>query len=189
VSTDKHIVRIVVGVSGVSNSTATLRWAGQEAQLHCAQIWAVYAWSSPMEMLVPYAPRRGVPSLDQQQEASSALLTFAIEYALGSNESWVVAWPPLVGCAPIPALFRYAAGAHIFVLGRELRSGHLDGVALGVVAGACISHVRCSTALFAGTEVVVNAENSPFPGWPSPWDNNHSARRWWRYDNKASNAG
>jgi nucleotide-binding universal stress UspA family protein len=82
VSTDE---RIVVGVSDSANSAATLRWAAEEARLRGAEIRAVHTWSSPMEALAPYAPLRGVPSRDQQRQASSALLTAAINHAFGSG--------------------------------------------------------------------------------------------------------
>jgi nucleotide-binding universal stress UspA family protein len=177
VSTDEHIVRIVVGVSGSPSSTAALRWAGHEARLHSAEIWAIHAWSSPMETLAPYASRRGVPSLDQHRDASGALLTAAIRYALGSNESGVAVRPTLVEAAPIPVLLRYAGSAHLLVLGHRLRSGHLGGISLGVVTRSCISQTRCPTVLIAGEDVVADAEISRFADGLHMYDNN-LARRW-----------
>lgn len=54
-SANQRIIHIVVGVSGSPNSTLTLRWAAREARLRAAEIWAIHAWSSRMEMLAPYA--------------------------------------------------------------------------------------------------------------------------------------
>lgn len=187
-STDEHIVRIVVGVKGSPNSSAALRWAGQEARLRGAEVWAVHAWSAPMEMFAPYASRRGVPSADQQRKTSSALLTAAIEYAFGSDQSGLVVRPILVEGPPIPVLLGYTAGAHLLVLGRRLRSEQTYGPTLGMVARSCVSNARCPTALIAETDVVADAENLPFLGRAYPWNNNHLVRRW-RYDNRASDAG
>ena len=164
-STDERIVRIVVGVSGSPNSAAALRWAAKEARLHAAEIWAVHAWSEPMEMLAPYAPRRGVPSHEQQREASGALLNAAIKYALGSKGAGVVVRPTLVEGPLIPVLLRYAACADLLVLGRRLRPSHADGIALSAVARACLGNTRCPTVLVTGTDVVGDAEISSSAGW------------------------
>jgi len=159
--------RIVVGVSGSANSTAALRWAAVEARLRTADIWAVHAWSSPMEMLASYAPLRGVPTHDQQQQASSALLTAAINYAFGpgSERSGVGVRPILFEGHPVTVLLRYAVGARLLVLGRRLRSGPLDGITLGVVARTCIAHARCPAVVVAAAETADDAENSSSPEW------------------------
>jgi nucleotide-binding universal stress UspA family protein len=165
VTTDERVVRIVVGVSGSPSSTAALCWAASEARLYTAEIWAVHAWSAPMEMLAPYAPRRGVPAREQQREASGALLTAAIRYAFGPDGCGVVVRPTLVEGLPIPVLLRYAANAHLLVLGRRLRPNQVDGIALGAVARVCMSSTRCPTVLIPGADVVADAETSPSPGW------------------------
>jgi nucleotide-binding universal stress UspA family protein len=164
VSTDE---RIVVGVSGSENSAAALRWAAAEARLRGAEVWAVHAWSSPTEILAPYAPLRGIPSRDQQRQASTALLTAAISHAFGpgSDRSGTGVRPILVEGRPVAVLLRYAAGAHLLVLGRRLRPGQLNGIALGVVARTCIANVRCPTVVIAAAEMIHDAEtSSPFEG-------------------------
>jgi nucleotide-binding universal stress UspA family protein len=158
VNTNERIVRIVVGVSGSRNSVAALRWAALEARQHAAEIWAVHAWSAPMEMLAPYAPLRGVPSRDQQREASGALLTAAIKYAIGSEGSGIVVRPTLVEGPAIPVLLRYAAGADLLVLGRRLQTSQVDDIALSAVARVCLLNSRCPTVLIAGADVVDGAE-------------------------------
>jgi nucleotide-binding universal stress UspA family protein len=157
--------RIVIGVSGSANSAAALRWAAVEARLHAAEIWAVHAWSSPMEMLASYAPLRGVPSRDQQRQASSALLTAAISHAFGSGseESRVDVRSVLVEGHPEGVLLRYAVGACLLVLGRRLRPGHLDDAAVGVVARTCIAHARCPVVVVAAEEMADDAETSSSP--------------------------
>jgi nucleotide-binding universal stress UspA family protein len=159
--------RIVVGVSGSANSTAALRWAAAEARLRTAEIWAVHAWSSPMEMLASYAPLRGVPAHDQQRQASSALLTTAISHAFGSgsDRSGVGVRPILVEGHPIAVLLQYAVGARLLVLGRRLRPDHLEGITLGVVARNCIAHARCPAVVVAATEIADDAETSPSLEW------------------------
>lgn len=132
---------------------AALRWAVTEARLRGTEVWAVHAWSSPMEMLAPYAPRRGVPSREARRQASGALLTAVIQCACGSGGSAVVVRPILVEGHPIPVLLRYAADAHLLVLGRKLRSRNGDGSALGAVARTCIAYARCPT-------VIISAEAS-----------------------------
>lgn len=163
-STDE---RIVVGVSGSANSVATLRWAAEEAHLRGAEIWAVHAWSSPMEMLAPYAPVRGVPSRDQQRQASGALLTAAISHAFGSGSerSEVGVRPILVEGHPVAVLLQYATSAHLLVLGRGLRSRHPDGIALGVVARACIANAQCPAVVVVGAGAVDDAETSSSSEW------------------------
>jgi nucleotide-binding universal stress UspA family protein len=159
--------RIVVGVSGSANSAAALRWAVAEARLHAAEIWAVHAWSSPAEMLASYAPLRGVPTHDQQRQTSSALLTAAISHAFdpGSNGSGVGVQPVLVEGHPVAVLLRYAVGARLLVLGRKLRPGHPEGIALGAVTRTCIAHARCPVVVVATAEMADDAETSPSPGW------------------------
>lgn len=163
-TTDERIVRIVVGVSGSPSSTAALRWAASEARLHTAEIWAVHAWSAPMETFAPYAPRHGVPTREQQREVSSALLTAAIRYASGSDGCGVIVRPTLVEGRPIPVLLRYSANAHLLVLGRRLRPYQVDGIALGAVARVCMANARCPTVLIPGADVVADAKASPYPG-------------------------
>lgn len=159
--------RILVGVSGSANSAAALRWAAEEARVRGAEIWAVHAWSSPTEMLAPYAPVRGVPSRDQQRQASSALLTAAISHAFGSgsNRSRVGVRPILIEGHPITVLLRCAANAHLLVLGRRLRPGHQGGAALGAVARTCIANAQCPTVVVAAAEVVDDAEASSSSEW------------------------
>lgn len=165
VSTDEHIV---VGVSDSANSAAALRWAAAEARLRgAAEIWAVHAWSSRWETLAPYAPLRGVPSPDQQQQESRALLTAAIGHALGSGStrSGVSVRPVLVEGHPVSVLLRHAAGARLLVLGRRLRPGHLDGSTLGVVPRICIAHAQCPVVVVAATEIADDAETSATSQW------------------------
>jgi nucleotide-binding universal stress UspA family protein len=159
--------RLVVGVSGSASSAAALRWAAAEARLRGAEIWVVHAWSSPMETLAPYAPLHGVLSLDQQRQASRALLTAAIGHAFrfGCHGSGVGVRPILVEGDPVPVLLRYAADAHLLVLGRRLRSAHSEGIALGVVARACIANARCPAVVVAAAEVVDNVEASSSCEW------------------------
>ncbi|MDQ3760443.1 MAG: universal stress protein [Actinomycetota bacterium] len=154
-------------MSGSANSTAALRWAAAEARLRGADIWAVHAWSSPMEMLAPYAPLRGVPSRDQQRQASSTLLTAAINHALGSGSDrfGVGVRPILVEGRPVAVLLRYAVGARLLVLGRRLRRGHLDGVTLSVVARTCITHARCPVVIVGAPERADDAETLSSPEW------------------------
>lgn len=163
-STDE---RIVVGVSGSVNSAAALRWAAAEAHLRGAEVWAVHAWTSPMEMVVPYAPLRGVPSSDHQRQASAALLTAAISHALGcrSDEHGIGVRPILVEGHPVAVLLRYAAGADLLVLGRRRRPEHLDSIALGAVARTCVAKARCPTVVVAAEEIVDDTETSS----PSEW--------------------
>lgn len=153
--------RIVVGVSGSANSAAALRWAVAEARLRDAEIWAVHAWSSPMEMLAPYAPVHGVPSRHQQRQASNALLTAAVCHAFGpgADEPETGVRSILVEGHPAAVLLRYAVGARLLVLGRRLRPSHPGGIALGAVARTCIAHAPCPTVLIAA-EVADDAETS-----------------------------
>lgn len=155
--------RIVVGVSGSPSSTAALRWAAREARLRAAEILAVHAWSARTEMLAPYASRCGVPSLDQQREASSALLTTAIRCALGSGSegSGGAVRSILVEGVPIRVLLRYAASADLLVLGRRrLRPNPMGDIALGAVARCCVLHAQCPIVLIADADVVTDAETS-----------------------------
>lgn len=147
-STDE---RIVVGVSGSASSAAALRWAAAEARLRNAEVWAVHAWSSPMEKLAPYAPLSGVPSRDQQRQASGGLLSAAISHAFGPESNTVR--PILVEGHPVTVLLEYAAGAQLLVVGRRLRSGHFDDIALGVVARACIASAQCPSVAVAAKAV------------------------------------
>lgn len=158
-STDE---RIVVGVSGSANSAAALRWAVAEARPRTAEIWAVHTWSSQMEMLAPYVPMRGVPSHDQQRQASSALLDAAISHAFepGADGSEASVRPILVEGHPAAVLLRYAAGARLLVLGRRLRPRHPGGVALGAVARTCVAHAPCPTVLIAAAGVADDVEAS-----------------------------
>lgn len=151
---------IVVGVNCSAHSVAALRWAVAEARLRGTEVWAVHAWSSPMEMLAPYAPRRGVPSREQRRQASHALLTAVITCVCGSEDSAVGVRPILVEGHPIPVLLRYATGAHLLVLGRRLRSRDVDGGALGAVARTCIAYARCPTVI-VGAEVTDYAKHQP----------------------------
>lgn len=157
--------RIVVGVSGSANSMAALRWAITEARLRAAEIWAVHAWSSLMETLPSYVSRRGVLSHDQQREASDALLAAAVRHALGSESDRpaVRVRPILVEGRAIPVLLRYAADAHLLVLGRRLRVDDFDGVALSMVARTCIANARCPAVAVAAAEVVDDAETCHAP--------------------------
>lgn len=107
-------------------------------------------------MLAPYAPLRGVPSPEQQRQASSGLLSATIRHVLGSE---VGVRPVLVEGHPAAALLRYAAGAGLLVLGRRRRPGHSDGIALGAVARACITNAQCPAVVVAAAEVVDGAEN------------------------------
>jgi nucleotide-binding universal stress UspA family protein len=157
VGTDGGIVRIVVGVSGSPNSLAALSWAAREARLRAAEICVLHAWSSSMDKLAPYAPRRGVPSRDQEREASSTLLSAAIRYAVGSGVAGVIVRPALVEGSAIPTLLRYAASADLLVLGRKRRPGQPDSIALGAVARACILNSRCPVVFIAGADVVADA--------------------------------
>ena len=158
-STDE---RIVVGVSGSANSAAALRWAAAEARLRTAKIWAVHAWSSPMETLAPYASLRGVPSKEQQRLASSALLTTAVSQAFGpgSEGSEVGVRPILVEGHPAAVLLRYAVGARLLVLGRRAQPSPPGGITLGAVARACAAHAPCPTVLITAAEVADDAEIS-----------------------------
>jgi hypothetical protein len=140
---------------------AALRWAVTEARLHGTEVWAVHAWSSPMKMLAPYAPRRGVPSREACRQASGALLTAVIRSVCGSEGSAVGVRPILVEGHPIPVLLRYAAGAHLLVLGRRLRSRNADGSTLGVVVRTCLAYARCPTVIIGATEVVGYAKHQP----------------------------
>lgn len=163
-STDE---RIIVGVSGSANSAAALRWAAAEARLRAAEVWAVHAWSSPMETRALYAPLRGVPSRDQQRQASSALLTAAISHAFGpgSDRSGVGVRPILVEGHPVAVLLRYAVGARLLVLSRRLRPSHPGGIALGVVARACTAHAPCPTVVIPAAEVADDAETLSSSRW------------------------
>lgn len=139
---------------------AALRWAAAEARLRGTEIWAVHAWSSPTEMLAPYAPRRGVPSREARRQASDALLTAVIHCACGSEGPALGVRPILVEGHPIPVLLRYAAGAHLLVLGRRLRSRDVDGSTLGAIARTCIAYARCPTVIISA-EVTDYAKHEP----------------------------
>jgi nucleotide-binding universal stress UspA family protein len=165
VTTDGRIVRIVVGVSGSSNSTAALRWAVSEARLRAAEVWAVHAWSSRTEMLAPYAPRHGLPSRDEQRELSSALLTSAIRRALESKGSGGVVRPVLVEGVPARVLLGYAASADLLVLGRRVGPNPLDGIALGAVARSCISNSLCSIVFIPAVNVGADTDTLSSTGW------------------------
>lgn len=160
----ERIVRIVVGVSGSANSMAALRWAGAEARLRSAEIWAVHAWWSSMEMLAPYASLRGVPSRDQQRQAASALLTAAIGHAFGHEPHGcgVGVWPILVEGNPVAVLLRYAVGAQQLVLGHKRRPDNPRETALGAVVRACIAHAPCPTVVIAAGQVADDAEISSY---------------------------
>lgn len=155
---DGRIVRIVVGVSGSANSTAALRWAVREARLHAAEVWAVHAWSSRLETLAPYAPRRGVPSRDQQRELSSALLTSAIRCAVESKGSGGVVRPVLVEGFPARILLGYTASADLLVLGRRLGPNPVGGIALGAVARSCISNSLCPIVTIPAEKIVADVD-------------------------------
>jgi nucleotide-binding universal stress UspA family protein len=73
--------------------------------------------------------------------------------------------PILVEGHPVPVLLQYAADAHLLVLGRRLRPAHLEGVALGGVARACIANARCPAVVVAAAEVVDNVESSSSCEW------------------------
>ncbi len=120
-----------------------------------------------MEMVVPYAPLRGVPSSDHQRQASAALLTAAISHAFGSrsDEHGIGVRPILVEGHPVAVLLRYAAGADLLVLGRRRRPEHLDSIALGAVARTCVAKARCPTVVVAAEEIVDDTETSS----PSEW--------------------
>jgi nucleotide-binding universal stress UspA family protein len=165
VGTDGRIVRIVVGVSGSPNSTAALRWAVREARLHAAEVWAVHAWSSRMEMLAPYAPRHGVPSRDRKRKLSSALLASAIRRALESKGSGGVVRPVLVEGVPSRILLSYAASADLLVLGRRLGPNPVDGIALGAVARSCISNSLCPVVFIPAANAVADADTLLSTGW------------------------
>ncbi|HET9255001.1 MAG TPA: universal stress protein [Pseudonocardiaceae bacterium] len=145
-----------MGVSGSASSTAALRWAAGQARLRGAEIWAVHAWSPPGERLAPYAPLRGVLSRERQRAASSALLTAAIGHA---SEAGVR--PVLIEGEVVPVLLRYAAKAHLLVLGRRLRPGHLGGAALGAVARACLASVQCPAVTVTAAEMIDDVPASP----------------------------
>lgn len=157
-------VRIVVGVSGSPSSMAALRWAVTEAHLHAAEIWAVHIWSAPTETFAPYALLRGVPSREQQKEASSALLAAAIRHALGSSECDVIVRPSLVEGSPITVLLGYAAHTHLLVLGRRVPTHRASSMTPGAVARACIASSRCPTVLVPEDHVVADATISSLPG-------------------------
>ncbi len=175
-STDGGIVRILVGVSGSPNSLAALSWAASEARLHAAEICALHVWSSSMEKLAPYASQRGVPSREQEREASSTLLSAAIRYAVESKVAGVVVRPILAEGPPIPVLLRYAASADLLVLGRRRRSSQADSIAVGAVARACILNSRCPIVFIAEANVVVGHGSHLCVGQWSLQQENDSAR-------------
>jgi hypothetical protein len=99
-------------------------------------------------------------------------LTAAIHCVCGSEGSAVGVRPILIEGHPIPVLLRYAAGAHLLVLGRKLRSSDGDGSTLGAVARTCIAYARCPTVIISA-EVTDDAKHQPDAirvserdGWP-----------------------
>jgi nucleotide-binding universal stress UspA family protein len=154
--------RIVVGVSGSVNSLAALRWATTEAHLRAAEIWAVHAWSSPLDTMAIYASRRGMLSHEQQREAANKLLAAALCNAWETelDRPVIRGRPILVKGYAIPVLLRYAADADLLVLGRSLRRQEFDGsFLLGMVARTCIANSRCPVVAVAATEMITGAKN------------------------------
>jgi nucleotide-binding universal stress UspA family protein len=152
--------RIVVGVSGSVNSLAALRWATTEARLRAAEIWAVHAWSSPLDTMAVYASRREMLPHEKQQELASKLLTAAVRDAWETelNRPVIRGRPILVKGYAIPVLLRYAADADLLVLGRGLRREEFDSF-LGMVVRNCIAKSRCPVVSVTATEMVSGAKN------------------------------
>lgn len=159
----RSVERIVVGVSGSVNSMAALRWATIEARLRAAEIWAVHAWTSPLDTMAVYASRRERLSHEEQQKAARELLAAAVRNTWeGELDRPVIRGQPiLVKGYAIPVLLRYAADAHLLVLGRSLRHEDFDGsIFLGAVARTCIARSRCPVVAVTATEVVSGVKDS-----------------------------
>jgi nucleotide-binding universal stress UspA family protein len=136
---------IVVGVDGSGTSQEALRWSVEEARLRSAQVVAVHAWTfippqalgDPGLLAMPAGDIAG--ELSAENEAAHAILSSAVEDALGGNPS--IEQRIVEGDAG-EVLVTESAAADLVVVGSHGRSG-LTAALLGSVSRHVVDHATC----------------------------------------------
>ncbi|HYT10477.1 MAG TPA: universal stress protein [Mycobacteriales bacterium] len=142
--------RIVVGVDGSEESQAALRWAAGEAELHGAELEAVYAWEPPLRLPLVSAPANpliGSAQVDTRVLARRAeeTLEAALDQVFGEQRPGYVT--PVVLEGPAAAvLLDQSLHADLLAVGSRGHGG-FKGLLLGSVTEQCVRHARCSVVV------------------------------------------
>jgi len=138
-------LRIVVGVSYSEQGIAALQWAIGQAQLICATLHAVRAFSVPP--LIPYSHthRAAISDIREQITKSERHQLDAHVAPLRANTDVQITTLLQEG-APAPVLLSVAKGAELLVLGSP-GTGALVGTLAGSTSYSVLRRARCPLVL------------------------------------------
>jgi nucleotide-binding universal stress UspA family protein len=151
--TQRHAVRIVVGVDGSADARTAAEWAVHEAVAHGGRLLLVHAWSLPA-MAGGGATVSVLPIEDLQQSAAQLVAGDASDLREVAPE--VEIDTRLEYGSPIPVLLELAADAELIVVGSR-GMGRVVGLLLGSV-----SQPPSSSSSTAGTSAA-NRSCGPRP--------------------------
>ncbi len=135
--------RIVVGVDGSPHSTAALRWALAEAEVHGGEVTALFGWQ------VPFLSFPGAFDRDELEKASKA---FLIETVSAIAPSPAVPLRTIVAEGdPTESLVKAAQDADLLVLGSRGRSP-FAGLLLGSVSQGAAATASCPVVVVKLTD-------------------------------------
>jgi nucleotide-binding universal stress UspA family protein len=139
--------RIVVGVDGSETSRQALRWAGEEAERHGAELHVVHAWEvQGVGAGVGMTPgRRSAAAPEGQRDAAEQLVSQVISEELGNHAPDKVR--PSIGRGSAAAVLLEASqGADLLVVGSRGLGG-FAGLLLGSVSTKMANHATCPVVI------------------------------------------
>jgi nucleotide-binding universal stress UspA family protein len=130
--------RIVVGVDGSPHGNAALRWALAEAQVHQAELTAVFAWQMPF---------LDIPGAFDRDEIESLCKQFLVDAVAAVEPDPPVPVTTVVAQGDVSeSLIHASEDADLLVLGSRGRGG-FAGLRLGSVSQECVSHAYCPVVI------------------------------------------
>ena len=137
--------RVVAGIDSSPGSTRALRWAGDEAREHGAELYVVMAYSIPAP---PVSIGYGQPPWrreDEWREDAEGLLRTTLEETFGDEPGMKLRTEVVEG-SPAAALIDASKSADLLVVGTRGHGG-FAGMLLGSVSQHVTAHAACTVAV------------------------------------------
>lgn len=173
--------RIVVGIDGSPGSTAALRWAAEEAELHGATLKVVMAWGMLDQHLRP--PDQPFDPHYNHDTAAADLHAFVTD-TIGEPRAETTEFCAVCDL-PGRALLDAAASADLLVVGARGLGG-FKGLLLGSVSHHCLQHANGPVAVIhqgatidpsERSGIVAAVDGSPTADRALAWAINEARRR------------